>query len=177
MSISMGVPETEDEVVAFQRLFFEKMVEMEHDRRTLNDEKKRFELQRDKLERERRDFNRQKEADARIREHEERLLMMKQQVLEDELKKLANEKEHLARQREFYNRVRQYQQKQEPVKQVKRIANGDLFFCGVKNEHALKKRYKDLIKIYHPDNVNGDTEVLQEINRAYDRLRVAFSAG
>ncbi len=177
MSMSMVVPETEDEIIAFQRLFFKKMIEMEHDRRTLNDEKKRFELQREKLERERRDFHRQKEAAARFRAQEEQLLLMKQKVLEDELKKLADEKQYLERQREFYNRVKQYQQKQEPTKQAKRTVSGELFFSGVKNEHALKKRYKDLIKIYHPDNVSGDTEAIQEINREYDRLCGAFSAG
>ena len=177
MSMSMVVPETEDEIMAFQRLFFKKMIEMEHYRRTLNDEKKRFELQREKLERERRDFHRQKEADARFRAQEERLLLMKQKVLEDELKKLADEKQYLERQREFYSRVRQYQQKQEPVRPEKCEVSGALFFSGVKNEHALKKRYKDLIKIYHPDNAGGDTEALQEINREYDRLCVTFSAG
>ena len=177
MSMSVGVPETEDEILAFQRLFFKKMIELEHDRRTLNDEKKCFELQREKLERERRDFNRQKEADARLRAQEERLLVMKQKVLEDELKKLADEKQYLERQREFYDRVKQYQQKQEPLKQVTCTVSGALFFSGVKNEHALKKRYKDLIKIYHPDNAGGNTEALQEINREYDRLCGAFSAG
>ena len=34
----------------------------------------------------------------------------------------------------------------------------------------VKKRYKQLLKIYHPDNLCGDTETLQEINREYDRL-------
>ena len=51
-----------------------------------------------------------------------------------------------------------------------------MFFAGVNSLGSLKKRYKDLLKIYHPDNVNGDTEVLQEINREYDRLlRHVFS--
>ena len=143
----------------------------------MDDEKKRFEMQQEKLERERRDFNRQKEADARVRAQEEQLLLMKQKVLEDELKKLADEKQHLERQRAFYNRVKQYQQKQEAPGQTKCTVSGEMFFSGVNNESALKKRYKDLIKIYHPDNVSGDTEALQEINREYDRLCVAFSAG
>lgn len=36
---------------------------------------------------------------------------------------------------------------------------------------ALKKRYKDLIKIYHPDNSCGDKWILQQINTEYDRLK------
>lgn len=179
MSLSTVVPETQDEIIAFQQWFFKKTIELEHDRRVLDNDKKKFELQRDKLERERKDFFRQKEADARFRAQEEHLLQMKQQVLEEELKKLASEKQHLERQRAFFDRVKQYQQRQEPPVQPRRqkTVKGDLFFIGVDNEKALKKRYRDLIKIYHPDNASGDTETLQEINREYNRLCTVFSAG
>ncbi len=46
-----------------------------------------------------------------------------------------------------------------------------VFFSGVKNSLTLKKRYKDLTKIYHPDNLAGDTEIIQRINREYERLK------
>lgn len=46
-----------------------------------------------------------------------------------------------------------------------------LFFCGVRNSLALKKRYKDLIKIFHPDNVAGDKELVQQINQEYETLK------
>ena len=46
-----------------------------------------------------------------------------------------------------------------------------VFFSGVKNPLTLKKRYKDLTKIYHPDNLAGDTEIIQRINREYERLK------
>ena len=45
------------------------------------------------------------------------------------------------------------------------------FFQGVRNPLALKKRYKDLIKIFHPDNVAGDKDVIQRINIEYERLK------
>lgn len=46
-----------------------------------------------------------------------------------------------------------------------------ILFAGVKNQLALKKRYKDLLKIYHPDNLAGDNEIVQSINREYERLK------
>ena len=46
-----------------------------------------------------------------------------------------------------------------------------IFFQGVKNPLALKKRYKDLIKIFHPDNLAGDKDIIQRINREYESLR------
>lgn len=50
-----------------------------------------------------------------------------------------------------------------------------VFFKGVSNPLTLKKRYKDLIKIFHPDNVCGDTDTIQSINIEYERLRQEFS--
>lgn len=177
MSIHTAVPETPDELMAFRQWFFKKTIEMECDRRALEDDKRRLQLQRDRLERDRRDFHREKEADARFRAQEEYVLRMKQQVLEDELQKLANEKQYLERQREFYDHVRRFQQRQEPAaRQEASVVKGEMFFIGVQSEIALKKRYKDLIKIYHPDNMCGDTQTLQEINREYDRLRMVFAA-
>lgn len=176
MSMQMAVPETQDEILAFRQWFFQKTIEIERDQRKLEDDRRRLEMQREKLERDRKDFSRQKEADAKFRAQEEYVMQMKQQVLEEELRKLADEKQHLEKKREFYDRVRQYQQKQEPTpRESPSVVKGELFFIGVQSEIALKKRYKDLVRIYHPDNMCGDTETLQEINREYDRLRMLFA--
>lgn len=178
MSLQMVIPETQDEMRTFQQWFYKKTMEIDRETRKLEDEKRRLQLQQEKLERERRDFGRQKEAQAKLRAQEEYVLQMKQRVLLEELKKLADEKQHIERKREFYDRVRQFQQKQEStLSENGSIVKGELFFIGVQSEMALKKRYKDLVRIYHPDNVCGDTETLQEINREYDKLRLAFTAG
>lgn len=46
-----------------------------------------------------------------------------------------------------------------------------IFFHGVRNPLSLKKRYKDLIKIFHPDNIAGDKEIIQRINKEYEMLK------
>ena len=54
------------------------------------------------------------------------------------------------------------------------IVKGDMFFSGVGSEKSLKKRYKDLIKIYHPDNLDGDKDTIQEINSQYHKLCAVY---
>ena len=49
-----------------------------------------------------------------------------------------------------------------------------VLFRGVRNPLALKKRYKDLIKIFHPDNVAGDKEIIQRINLEYENLKASY---
>jgi hypothetical protein len=47
----------------------------------------------------------------------------------------------------------------------------DYLFCGATNPLALKKRYKDLIKIFHPDNLAGDHEMVVAISKYYEKKR------
>ncbi|MBQ7582903.1 MAG: hypothetical protein IJU25_08805 [Lachnospiraceae bacterium] len=46
----------------------------------------------------------------------------------------------------------------------------DALFLGVTSYLTLKKRYKDLMKMYHPDSVGGNTDMVFAINRVYDKL-------
>lgn len=43
-----------------------------------------------------------------------------------------------------------------------------IWFKGVHSEEELTKRYKDLLKIYHPDNLTGDTEITKQIQEEYN---------
>jgi len=44
-------------------------------------------------------------------------------------------------------------------------------FRGTDNSLTLRKRYRDLVKIFHPDNLCGDEELVQMINREYIRRK------
>lgn len=45
-----------------------------------------------------------------------------------------------------------------------------VYFTGVDSIESLKKRYHDLLKIYHPDNQNGDERISKKIQEEYDFL-------
>lgn len=53
------------------------------------------------------------------------------------------------------------------------VSAGSLF-AGVNNFLALKKRYRDLLKIFHPDNLCGDTEMVTMITKEYEDLKEKF---
>lgn len=44
------------------------------------------------------------------------------------------------------------------------------WFEDVTNVEELRKRYRELLKKFHPDNESGSVETTQEINAEYDRL-------
>lgn len=47
---------------------------------------------------------------------------------------------------------------------------GITWFAGINSADELKKRYRDLMKIYHPDNQAGDTNAVQQIQQEYEQL-------
>ena len=101
---------------------------------------------------------------------------MKFKILEEELVKLASEKEHVQRQRDFYQKVNEYETHHAHRQKVatSNVVKGEMFFSGVGSKQSLKKRYKDLIKIYHPDNLDGDKDTIQEINSEYNKLCAVY---
>ena len=44
------------------------------------------------------------------------------------------------------------------------------FFNGCSTEEEIKKRYRDLTKVFHPDSGNGDQETFLNIKKDYDEL-------
>ena len=147
-------------------------IELEYRQKTLAAERRHVEEERLKLRRERMEFERFRETEIKRLEQNKKIFDMKWKVLEEETMRLADERRKVEKQRSFYERVKR---ELEMDMEDRAIANGDMFFIGVDNEVALKRRYRELLKIYHPDNIGGDTDTIQEINREYDCLRQKFA--
>ena len=47
------------------------------------------------------------------------------------------------------------------------------YFENINTLEELRKQYKELLKLHHPDN-GGNLEIMQEINTEYDRLFKVF---
>ena len=85
--------------------------------------------------------------------------------LEEDRKSLAREQKRLEEQRRnisSYNAPRGYINMEEFVGLLFRNASGPI---------ALRKRYKDLLKIFHPDNSGGDEELVQLINKEFAKRK------
>lgn len=63
------------------------------------------------------------------------------------------------------------------VRQEKSMDTARLLFQGVRSQLALKKRYRDLLKMFHPDNIAGDHEMVLLINSVYEELKKEYEYG
>lgn len=159
--------------VVFQQWRFKQEIKLEHQKQELQEERRELEKARREFEREKREYTIWKKSEDGRLKNESKLFQMKWKILEEELRKLADEKQQVEKQRNFYRFVEEHEKKSQ-ARIPENGSKAEMFFVGVGNEHALKRRYKDLIKIYHPDNLNGDIGTLQEINREYDRLKAIY---
>ncbi|SFB24632.1 hypothetical protein SAMN05216249_11512 [Acetitomaculum ruminis DSM 5522] len=132
-----------------------KVVEIDDAKETLKKERALFKIEKEKYEYEKKLY------EAKVKRDED-LFKKKLEILQLELRKLAAEKERMKRERNFYKAVNDFDRGCD--------IDTKMFFIGVVDKASLKKRYKDLLKIYHPDNLCGDTEVLQMINNEYALL-------
>ena len=170
MSQSMVYAKERD--TSYRQWQFKEAVELEHKKQELTEERRQLDAERRAFEREKQEFYLKKQVEENRLEQDKKLFDMKWKILEGELKKLAAEKEQVARQRDFYRYVNEYEYGSRF--EAKNVIKGEMFFCGVDSEDTLKKRYKDLIKIYHPDNLDGDKDTIQEINSQYHKLCAVY---
>lgn len=109
---------------------------------------------------------------------EKKVFEQQKKVLETGFQKLAADKEMfqaaIKKQKEKERQERYERQKAERGPALPRGFYGPGFFGGVTGYSSLKKRYKELMKIFHPDNKNGDSFTVACINKEYEILKEKF---
>lgn len=141
----------------------------------LNELKENFEEEKNTFYNEMRSMSRAMENDRKRLVQENRFFDQKMQILQSgfaqldaDRRKFQKEKDKFEAKREVYDDSQAY---------FARTEMASMLFKGVNSILALKKRYKDLIKMFHPDNVAGDHEMVQIINKEYDELKKAYDIG
>lgn len=141
-------------------------VDLARERRQLEHEKKQLALEMNQL---RDEVNYERK---RLKDDEKRL-DQKQRLIERSFELLSDDKDNIKRQYEKLEHEKIEYRKRYSLNSSDIYIDG-IFFRGVNNISSLKKRYKDLLKIYHPDNAYGDNDILLKINSEYEKLRKRF---
>lgn len=145
-----------------KKWLFKENVRLQELSRNLEDERKLIEIQMGMLQR-------QQSKNMLLKkqlESQKDLFEQKWNILERETRQLAIDKDKFEREKLIY-KDKVYR---EARRSMSNAENVKIFFKGVEDTISLKKRYKALLKIYHPDNMHGDKELLQAINTEYERL-------
>lgn len=151
-----------------------KMDELQEFNRELQDLKRKLEREKNALE------VRERMIKRRFDDNEI-FIAKKQKIIEDAYQQLALDRKALECERLNFEHERNKYRRQKmsgskPVHQQYESGAYDStsFFRGVDNDMALRKRYKELLKIFHPDNKNGDTKTLLLIQTEYENLKSRY---
>lgn len=96
----------------------------------------------------------------------------KMKILKSGFEQLEDDRRKFEKERDKFNAKRAVYDEEQAHFQYSEMKG--MLFRGVNSFLALKKRYRDLIKMFHPDNVAGDHEMIQIINREYEELKKAY---
>lgn len=132
-----------------------------------------FELEKEQFQEEMKKWNAKMSAERQRLKDDNAFFEKKMDILKDGFTQLDMDRRRLDK--EWAKLEARKEVMAEPVYGLSRDVSA--FFRGVKNPLALKKRYKDLIKIFHPDNVAGDKEIIQMINKEYENLKHDYDTG
>ena len=170
---NMRLEDLREELSRASRMLREQADIVKQDELRLEDEKKRFQSEKEEFKIQMHDWTGKIKDERKKLEEEQSFFDKKFKVLEMGFKQLdADRKAFEAKKRAF--EYRKYEQNSaDGFFGLEDTVSADemFFFRGVSHPLALKKRYKDLIKIYNPDNLGGDKTMLQQINKEYDLLK------
>ena len=136
----------------------------------------RYSEERAELRRQRQQLAYEKEEFLRAKAFEEKRLEKQKRIFDMEWQMLEEGWRNLAAEREQIDRFRAVEDGDEDAAILFSDISTSLLFSGVRNMRTLKKRYKELIKIFHPDSGTGDAEVLHIINEEYEALKRSIEA-
>lgn len=147
----------------------------------LNQQKQQLESDFEELRKAQEDLEREKKRQSREMELRERKISREKDLFEKQWKIVERELVRMARDRDRMAKEKAYiQREKDELKRMRQAAPSELsvrsgtFFLGVSSLGGLKKRYRDLMKVYHPDNENGDENTVLFINKEYEKLKLRF---
>ena len=147
--------------------------ELHRERKAVSEERRQLQREKRQLSIEMNQLRETVEYERKRLKDDEQMIDKKQKIIERSYELFESDRKQL---REELKKVEQEKinlRKANAAARKEVYATG-LFFPGVNNMVALKKRYKELMKIYHPDNSCGDQEILIKINAEYEELKERF---
>ncbi|MEG1847496.1 MAG: hypothetical protein RRX92_03290 [Lachnospiraceae bacterium] len=148
---------------------FRENVRIQAERREIDEKYELFEQEKKQFQEEMKQTNQRMQAEQKKLKKEQALSDKKLAILQDAYKQLDHDKKVIEKEK---NAIVSNKGKRH-ISKADYLAV-ESYFRGVTSVSALKKRYKELLKIFHPDNLCGDADVVQLINKEYDMLHETY---
>lgn len=148
---------------------------LEKERRTIEEARDKFNSERMCFKDEMNALNRKSVIERQRMKDEKLFFDKKLAILQNGFLQLDIDRRNFEREKnEFYRERESYSRQSRSNDYFDYGDSGSLvgiLFRNATNPLSLRKRYKDLMKIFHPDNLAGDEELVQMINKEFSRRK------
>ena len=152
-----------------KRFLFQENVRLEVKKKELDDLYDKFMKERVQFVAEMEEINLRNLNERKRLKDEELFFDKKMEILKSGFAALEDDRKKFEKEKLQYESERKGRSDYAGEEAMRNISGS--LFAGVNNPLALKKRYRDLLKIFHPDNLCGDTEMVTYITAEYERLK------
>lgn len=150
---------------------FQENMRLERERREFTDSRDKFLKERVQFKNEMDELNRRTVMERKRLKEENLFFDKKMAILQDGFRQLEADRRELEQERVSIRREREQIAARNVAGYLGDSPVAEVLFRNANNPLALRKRYRDLVKIFHPDNLAGDEELVQLINREFARRR------
>lgn len=161
--------ENMDELKDAKLWLFRENMRLENERNEFAQSRDKFLQERVKLREELADLNRRTVLERKRLKEENLFFEKKLAILQDGFRRLEEDRQSFEKEKRAL-REEVARLKEADCESTAQNA-AEVLFRSVNNPLALRKRYRDLVKIFHPDNLFGDAELAQQINKEFLRRK------
>lgn len=161
--------ESVEELKEIKLWLFKENMRLENEKRELVSLQEKFMKERVQFRDEMDTLNRRTVIERKRLKEENLFFDKKMAILQDGFRQLDEDRKKFERDKNKFEQDRLYLETRESCPSLEGLAQ--VLFRNVTNPLTLKKRYKDLVKIFHPDNLCGDEQLVQLINKEFVRKK------
>ena len=159
--------ESVDELKEAKLWLFHENIRLENERHEFVVSRDKFLNERVKLRDELDELNRRTVMERKRLKEENLFFEKKMAILQEGFRQLEEDRKKFEREKQVFNRR---------MEMERELADGnesvaEILFRSANNPLALRKRYRELLKIFHPDNTYGDGELALQINKEFMKRR------
>lgn len=164
----------ENQLNDLKAFLFKENIRLEMEKQSIEEAKKKVIEDRERLRKESDEINRRIVMERKRLKQDEMFFEKKMDILKNGFESLEADRKALEKARKNFERERSIHTTSN-IK-IRNEENAILLFKGVNSLLSLKKRYKDLLKIFHPDNMAGDHDMVLTINQIYEDLKKNYES-
>lgn len=159
--------ENSEELREAKLWLFRENMRLKQERTELEQSRNKFLEERVKLRDELDELNRRTVMERKRLKEENLFFEKKMAILQEGFRQLEEDRKKFETERRTLSEETSERKNRDKEAEDNGFTAVQVLFRGVNNPLALRKRYRDLIKIFHPDNLFGDGELAGQINKEY----------